>query len=142
VTYRYGVPLVDPAWEIVTRGQTSVVVAPTLRPSVPVAIDTATLRERTASGWARFDKQLNLLELRRSLSAVLEDRAHDPVRMALAREASRRTVGEFVEHWLVTRGDWQPDLFTTVKVYFTDEVDDRLREQLRLSRDPRDDDEG
>ncbi len=129
-TYRYGVPLSDPLWQIVTRGQTCVVVAPSLRPSLPVAIDTAAMREKTESGWARFDKQANLDDLRRSISADLADRANDPSRMALAREASRKTVAEFVERWLVPRGEWQPGVFSSVKVFFADEVDDRMREQL------------
>jgi hypothetical protein len=132
--YRYGVPLTDPAWEIVTRGQTSVVIAPSLRPSVPVAIDTGTLREKTENGWARFDKQIQLAELRRSMSSELDDRAHEPKRVDLARESSRRTVGEFIEEWLLAQGEWEPDVFSTVKVYFVDEVDDRLRSQLRSRR--------
>jgi hypothetical protein len=133
-TYRYGVPLADPAWEIVTRGPICVVFAPELRPSTPVAIDTATLREKTASGWARFNSRINLEDLRRSLTAELEDRAFDSARLALAREASRRTIGEFVEHWLVTRGQWQAGAFSAVKVYFPDEVDEPLRAQLREAR--------
>ena len=132
VTYRYGVPLSDPAWEIVTRGQTCVVVAPTLRPSVPVAIDTGTLREKTSSGGARFDKLANLEALRRSLTTELAERADDPTRLSLVREASRRTIGEFVEQWLVARGgEWEPDVFSSVKVYFAEEIDDQLRAQLR-----------
>ena len=73
--YRYGVPLDDAAWEVVTRGQTAVVVAPALRASLPVAIDTGTWREKTESGWARFDKHEQLEALRRSLSTDLEERA-------------------------------------------------------------------
>ena len=34
-TYRYGVPLADASWQIITRGETTVVVAPELRPSLP-----------------------------------------------------------------------------------------------------------
>ena len=48
--YRYGVPLADPTWAIVTRGQTTVVVAPSLAPSLPVAVDTGTWREKTENG--------------------------------------------------------------------------------------------
>lgn len=131
-TYRYGVPLTDMAWEVVTRGQTTVVVAPDLRPSLPVAIDTGTWREKTESGWARFDKRTQLDELRRGISDDLDARARDPKRLALAREASRRTIGEFVEQWLLARDAWsEEDVFTAVRVYFLDEVDDTLRRQLR-----------
>ena len=129
--YRYGVPLTDDAWQIVTRGETSVVIAPVLRPSLPVAIDTATLQERTESGWLRFDKRLNLDELRRGLSVDLEERAMDPKRVALVRDAARRTIGEFVERWLLSRGEWQAGAFSSVKVFFADEVDAGLLSQLR-----------
>lgn len=130
-TYRYGVPLDDPAWEVVTRGQTAVVVAPDLRPSLPVAVDTGTWRERTESGWARFDKYEQLDELRRGVSADLAERAADARRIALAREASRRTIGEFVERWLLTRDPaWKSGAFSAVKVYFRDEMDEGLSTEL------------
>ena len=135
VTYRYGVPLADEAWEVITRGQTTVVVAPDLRPSLPVAIDTNTWREKTENGWARFDKQEQLEELRRSMSADLESRARDDRRVALAREASRRTIGEFVEKWLLTKDPrWKPGAFSVVKVYFVDEMDEGLSTELGARR--------
>lgn len=133
--YRYGVPLDDAAWEVVTRGQTAVVVAPALRPSLPVAIDTGTWREKTESGWARFDKHEQLEALRRSLSADLEERAADGRRVALAREASRRTIGEFVEKWLLVKDPaWKAGAFTAVKVYFPDEMDEGLSTELGVRR--------
>ena len=133
--YRYGVPLDDAAWEVVTRGQTAVVVAPALRPSLPVAIDTGTWREKTESGWARFDKHEQLDALRRSLSTDLEERASDTRRIALAREASRRTIGEFVGKWLLAKDPaWTPGAFTAVKVYFPDEMDEGLSTELGVRR--------
>ena len=134
VVYRYGVPLSDPGWKIVTRGPIAVVVAPPLRPSLPVAIDTATLQERTASGWARFDKDLQLEELRRSMSADLAGRAAEQTRVALVVEASRRTIAEFAEEWLLARGEWQQGAFTSVKVYFTDELDEGLSTEIDAVR--------
>lgn len=129
--YRYGVPLADPGWRVVTRGQTAVVVAPSLRPSLPVAVDTGTWREKTESGWARFDKQAQLDELRRGMSADLASRADDERRTDLAREASRRTIGEFVERWLLAKDPaWRAGLFSAVKVYFDDEVDEGLSVEL------------
>ena len=118
-----------------TRGQTAVVVAPDLRPSLPVAIDTGTWREKTESGWARFDKHEQLEALRRSLSADLEERAADERRVALAREASRRTIGEFVEKWLLVKDPaWKAGAFTAVKVYFPDEMDEGLSTELGVRR--------
>jgi hypothetical protein len=134
-TYRYGVPLDDPAWEVVTRGQTTVVVAPVLQPSLPVAIDTGTWREKTENGWARFDKAEQLDALRRGVSEDLAERATDERRVALAREASRRTIGEFVETWLLARDSaWTKSAFSVVKVIFQDEVDEGLSTELELAR--------
>lgn len=135
-TYRYGVPLADAAWTIVTRGPTTVIVAPDLQPSLPVAVDTGTWREKTESGWARFDKQEQLEALRRSMSADLETRARDADRVALAVEASRRTIGEFVENWLLARGDEEGGVFDSVKVYFLSEMTDALRAELREGLPP------
>jgi hypothetical protein len=134
-TYRYGVPLADPVWEIVTKGQIAVVVAPLLRPSLPVAVDTSTWRERTENGWARFDKEEQLEQLRRGVSNDLEQRANDPRRVALAREASRRTIGEFVERWLLTKdAQWKAGAFSVVKVVFHDEMDEGLSTELGQPR--------
>lgn len=132
-TYRYGVPLSDPAWTIVTRGLVTVVVAPELQPSLPVAIDTATLREHTQNGWARFDKEVNLQELRRSVSETLAARASDPTRAVLVREAGRRTIAEFVEQWLIGRSEWTSDVFSSVKVYFAGETSGTIHDQLRAA---------
>jgi hypothetical protein len=86
------------------------------------------------SGWARFDKRGQLDDLRRSMSAELEGRARDPARMALVREAARRTVAEYVEDWLLSRGEWQEGVFSSVKVYFLDEIDEGMTEQMRTVR--------
>jgi hypothetical protein len=130
-TYRYGVPLADDTWEIVSRGTTAVVVAPNLQPSLPVAIDTGTWRERTENGWARFDKQEQLEALRQGVSSDLEQRARDERRVALAREASRRTIGEFVEKWLLAKDPaWKAGAFSVVKVVFEDEMDEGLSLEL------------
>ncbi len=133
-TYRYGVPLADASWQIVTRGQITVVVAPELRPSLPVAVDTSTWRERTANGWARFDKQEQLEALRQGISADLEARARDERRVALAREASRRTIGEFVEAWVLRQSGEELDPFDAIKVYFDGEMDATERAALQTLR--------
>ena len=55
----------------------------------------------------------------------------DVRRVALVREASRRTIGEFVETWLLTKDpQWKPGAFSTVKVYFLNEMDEGLSSEL------------
>jgi hypothetical protein len=65
------------------------------------------------------------------MSTDLAARAADERRLALAREASRGTIGEFVERWLLAKDPaWQAGLFSAVKVYFDDEVDEGLSVEL------------
>lgn len=136
--YRYGVPLQDNAWRVATRGSMAVVVAPLLRPSLPVAVDTSTWREKTENGWARFDKQDQLDDLRQGLSAELAERAADEHRVALARETSRRTIAEFAERWILAHDStWTPGVFSAVKVYFDDELDEDLSVVIAPSVSPR-----
>lgn len=135
-TYSYGVPMDDQAWAVVTRGQTTVVVAPYLRPSLPVEVDAATWRERTADGWTavgRRDREV----LHRAWAADLEDRAKYVKRVSLAREASRRSIAGFVDRWLVGKDPaWKPGAFTTVKVYFLNELDGDLSTELAAATHP------
>ena len=72
-----------------------------------------------------------LRSLRRSISTDLAERASDEGRVTLAREASRRTIAEFVEGWLLAHEDWESGVFSAVKVYFAGEMDDALRRELR-----------
>jgi hypothetical protein len=53
----------------------------------------------TSNGWARFNKYDNLERLERSLSPMLAARAHGY--KAIAIEASRKSVSDFVRTWLV-----------------------------------------
>jgi hypothetical protein len=135
-TYSYGVPMDDQAWAVVTRGQTTVVVAPYLRPSLPVEVDAATWRERTADGWTGVARR-DLEVLHRAWAADLEDRAKYVKRVSLAREASRRSIAEFVDKWLVARDPaWRPGAFTAVKVYFLNELDTDLSTELAAATHP------
>jgi hypothetical protein len=135
-TYSYGVPMDDQAWAVVTRGQTTVVVAPYLRPSLPVEVDAATWRERTVDGWTgvgRGDREV----LHRAWAGDLEDRAKYVKRVSLAREASRRSIAEFVDRWLVARDPARkPGAFTAVKVYFLNELDGDLSTELAAATHP------
>ena len=120
VTYRFHVLLRDP-WRLEVVGQTCVVHAPTLRPSLPPAIHTDQMQKRSEAGWARFDAREQLAELERSLTPRLARHAGDPQRLALVREECRKTVGEFVRDWLLREDHWRADRFTSIQVSFADE---------------------
>jgi hypothetical protein len=121
VTYRYHLRFDEP-WLLEVEGQSCVVHAPTLRPTLPPAIDTGRLEKHSESGWLRFNEDDQMDELERSLTNVIAKRASDPRHIELVRERSRREVAEFVRSWLLLEDHWRADRFRSVTVIFADEV--------------------
>lgn len=124
VTYRYHLNLRDP-WKLAVTGNTCIVRAPPIRPSLPPAIHTDKMQKRSESGWARFDAREQMAELERSLTPRLTRHAGDPRRLALVREECRKTVAEFVRDWLLREDHWRSDRFTAIQVIFADEPADQ-----------------
>lgn len=121
VTFRYHIRLSD-RWQLSTRGNVCVVVAPNLRPSLPPAIHTDQIEKKTEAGWLRFNSQASLQALERTISPTLGDRASDVAHIGLAREMARKSVAEFVKNWLLREDQWRSDRFTAIIVAFEDEV--------------------
>jgi hypothetical protein len=123
-TYRYEVELrSDWNFELDEVRKMAFVVAPKLKPQLPVAIDTKTIQEETSSGWARFDKWDQLAGLRKELSPFLEKKANSRDYIDLVRGEARRTVEEFVCDWIIKEHGWSSKDRPVVKVYFEDEKD-------------------
>ncbi len=120
-TYRYDIEL-RPNWNIHLDDarKVAVVIAPAPQPQLPVAFDSATVQEWTASGWGRFDKWDQLQALRQEISPFLAARAGSRAYLELARGDARRTVEEFIEDWLL-KSRQSSDPRHVVKVYFADE---------------------
>jgi hypothetical protein len=136
VTFRYHIRLSDP-WRLAARGQTCVVLAPKIRPSLPPAIHTEEMERRAESGWARFDKNDQLDALERSMTPMLEARAGDQAHLQLVREACRQSVAGFVKKWLMREGQWRSDRFTSILVLFPDEANVTADEDLlRFRHEP------
>ena len=121
VRYRYHIVLPSD-WKFIVRGQTCLVNAPAILPTLPVAFDTAGMQKKTESGWARFNKDENLEQLERSITAELETKAKSDKYIAQIREAAHKTVVEFITTWLLREQQWKDDQFHMVKVYFPDET--------------------
>jgi hypothetical protein len=118
--YSYHVELA-PEWKVTLRDKTFIVIAPRVKPTLPVAIDTEKL-ERYASGtWSLFTGAAELDRLQRSISASLAKKASLPSYIQFQREAARATVTEFVTKWLVGQQRWQPASAYKVQVFFADE---------------------
>lgn len=118
--YSYHVELA-PEWKVTLRDKTFIVIAPRVKPTLPVAIDTAKL-ERYASGtWSLFTGAGELDRLQSSISASLAKKATLPSYIQFQREAARTTVTEFVTKWLLGQQRWQPASDYKVQVFFADE---------------------
>lgn len=99
------------------------VVAPALKPQLPVAFDSKTVQEWTSGGWLRFDKHENLQALRQDLSPYLAEKARSKGYVDLARGDARKTVEEFVTDWLLKNSKGASSSDYVVKVFFEDEPD-------------------
>jgi hypothetical protein len=100
VLFRYHIALAK-EWPIRCDRAVCVVRAAAIQPTLPPAVYSDEVRKRTASGWARFDKNENLALLERGMTAELGKRASTPRNLAAATDAGRRTVREFVTTWLL-----------------------------------------
>ncbi len=120
-TYRYHLRFDEP-WRLEVEGQTCLVRAPPIRPTLPPAIDTSRMERYSDSGWLRFNQDEQMEALERSITAVLSERAADSRHLEMVRERCRLEVAEFVRSWLLREDHWRDDRFTSVTVVFADET--------------------
>jgi hypothetical protein len=120
VTYRYHLRLAD-EWKLDVSGQTCIVTAPVIRPSLPPGIHTERMEKKSESGWGRFNAAEQMEALEKSVTPTLSKYAADSRRVALIREQSRKTVAEFVRTWLLKENQWRNDRFHAINVRFADE---------------------
>ncbi|MDB5930743.1 MAG: hypothetical protein JWR60_2450 [Polaromonas sp.] len=119
-TFQYHVALA-PEWKITRRDKALTVVAPRVRPTLPVAIDTTRMETLTSGAWSVLTGPANLAQLQQSISPGLAAKAASPAYIALQREAARKTVTEFVTKWVLEQQGRKPSDGYTVRVLFADE---------------------
>jgi len=122
VTYRYHLRLDEP-WRLEVDGQSCVVHAPPIRPTLPPAIHTGGMEKYSASGWLRFNEDEQMEELERGITATLSVRAADAAHIEMVRERCRLGVADFVRSWLLLEDHWRADRFRSVRVIFADETE-------------------
>jgi hypothetical protein len=120
--YRYQVALA-PEWRVLRTGETFTVVSPSVKPSLPVAVDLAQMEKDVAGTWVLlpFTRADDLNDLERRVTAKLAQKAVSPVYVQLQREQARATVAEFVRKWLLTQAQWQSATQPRLRVLFADE---------------------
>lgn len=118
--YGYHVELA-PEWKVTLRDKTLIVIAPRVKPTLPVAIDTTRLERYASGAWVLFTGPAELDRLQRSISQTLAAKATLPSYIQFQREAARATVTEFVNKWLITQERFKPVSDYKVRVFFADE---------------------
>lgn len=124
-TYHYHIELAR-EWKVRVRPDgTVIVIAPPVRPTLPVAIDLARLEKQAEGRWSLFTGAAELEALQRTITRTLEEKARSPGYVAFQREAARDTVREFVQQWLLTQERWKAARAApgaaAVRVFFADE---------------------
>ncbi|MEO5688973.1 MAG: hypothetical protein ABIR54_16570 [Burkholderiaceae bacterium] len=118
--YRYHVELA-PEWKILLKDKTFIVIAPAVKPSLPVAIDTSRLESESSGEWSLLTGTPRLAELQRSLTRSLAEKADSPAYVQLQRDVARQTLKEFVGKWLVTQERWKKASSYPIHEFFADE---------------------
>lgn len=126
VIYRYYVPLREP-WDIAVQENACVIIAPELRPMLPPAIQSENMHIKTIEGPLAFDGAEKQAKLLQSLTPQLEANAKDSTKIKLVRDEARKTVAEFIQAWLLQRGDWGEQKIERLQVYFRDESPNNVR---------------
>ena len=119
-TFHYHIELA-PEWKITVRGKAIIVIAPRVKPTLPVAINTARLEKLTSGAWSLFTGRAELDELQKSITQSLAEKAASTQFIQLQREAARKTVTEFVAKWVLEQKRLAPSAGYAVQVFFADE---------------------
>jgi hypothetical protein len=121
-TYRYNVPL-EAEWRVVRADGVFTIVAPRIRPSLPVAVDLAKIQRDVAGSWVLLpftsDDDLELLE--RRVTKRLEEKAKSKDYLDRQREDARETVREFSRKWITEQTRWKNAGHWEIRVVFEDE---------------------
>lgn len=120
--YRYQIALA-PEWRVSRTGDSFTVVAPPVKPSLPVAVDLSRMEKEASGTWvlALFTSTQDLNELEKGITAQLARKAVSPAYLALQQEYARKTVEEFVAKWLRTQAQWQLERQPRLEVRFASE---------------------
>ncbi len=121
-TFHYHIELAR-EWKVRVRPDgTVIVIAPPIKPTLPVALDTARLERQAEGRWSLFTGTRELEALQRTITHTLADKAGSAGYLAFQREEARKTVAEFVQRWLITQERWKSARGATVRVFFADEA--------------------
>ena len=123
-TYRYNVELA-PEWKFMRQDKLFVAVAPPVKPTLPVAIDTTGMTVDINWPFGTKERQ----QVIQRITPALQDKANSYLRYQ--REQARKTIAEFVTKWVLGQNKWKDIKDLKVVVLFPDEsIDNALRAGL------------
>lgn len=122
-TYRYHIDL-SKDWHLVPRDQRIYIVAPDIRPTLPIAIDTGSMKKEVEGSWMRIGEKSDLDLLQSTLTSELALRAADPKTIEQISDEARLSVAKFAKAWLLSRDHWRSDRFNEIIILFDREVED------------------
>jgi len=120
--YRYHIELA-PEWRVVRADGVFTIVAPRVKPSLPVAVDLSKMEKNAAGVWLLlpFTSNDDLDALERGITAKLAQKAKSRDYIDRQREDARETVREFARKWLVSQSKWKRVEYEDIRVLFADE---------------------
>lgn len=128
-TYRFHVKLSEMK-DAKVDGNVLIITAPEIRPSLPVAFDTAGIEKKSDSGWARFNSEEQLAEMEKKISEGLAERA---VKQGeVVREHARKDIEEFVQRWIVDNNPKLREQVRAIKVLFPGETAEKVKSETLL----------
>ena len=122
VVYRYHIELA-PEWHLRKSKGVYTVVAPRIKPNLPVAIDLKRVERDVSGTWLLlpFLGRRDLQDLERGITAKLAAKAASRDYIERQREHARVTVREFARKWLVEQTRWRRVQDKDIRVLFADE---------------------
>lgn len=124
-TYRYHIDLLGD-WFLTSDGNKLMVLAPDLKPSLPVAYDSGKMKTKSQAGWARWDSTENLAELGKTLTSQLGHRAASEDALKKVRDEARVAVAKFLQVWLLSQKEWEKGRFEKIVIMFPEEKGEPL----------------
>ena len=114
---------IDEQWDINSQinEQNSVltIIAPNIKPSLPVAFDSERMEKFVKEDMLRFNAEEQMLALEKEITPTLNRLA--PQKIDLVRDKARMAVAKFAQNWLLREQQWDREKFSVIAVYFQDE---------------------
>ena len=128
---------IDEKWDINSqisaKNSVLIIIAPTIKPSLPVAFDTQRMEKFVKEDMLRFNAVEQMQALEKEITPTLNRLA--PQKIDLVRDKARMAVAKFVQNWLLREQQWDTKKFSIIAVYFQDEfssIDEMHRQREPL----------